>query len=166
MPSPRKPGPRARLAGPSGLAAALAMGAAGPASASVHRAAVSGPGLGWLPAAASATATDSPLGALAVLGACGLAGLALVILGRRKVPDEPAPTPPPTPLDLEAMLRSDPARRGRGPGGPGGAGSDRYPIVSATSGDGADAPTWVKRLSDQAPPPPEPTRSVDGAYRG
>ena len=167
MPSPRKPRIRARLAGPSGLAAALAMGAAGPASASVHRAAVSGPGLGWLPAtAASAPATDSPLGALAVLGACGLAGFALVVLGRRKVPDDPTPTMPPTPLDLEAMLRSAPAGRGTGPGGPGGARSDRYPIVITTSGDGAPAPIWVKRLNDQAPPPPEPTRAMDGAYRG
>ena len=170
MPSPRKPRIRARLAGPSGLAAALAMGAAGPASASVHRAAVSGPGLGWLPATAatatSAPATDSPLGALAVLGVCGLAGFALAVLGRRKVPDEPAPTTPPTPLDLEAMLRSAPAGRGRGPGGPGGSTSDRYPIVTTTSGDGAPAPTWVKRLNDQAPPPPEPTRVMDGSYRG
>ena len=170
MPSPRKPRIRARLAGPSGLAAALAMGAAGPASASVHRAAVSGPGLGWLPvtatAATSAPATDSPLGALAVLGACGLAGFALVVLGRRKGPDEPPPTVPPTSLDLEAMLRSTPAGQGRGPGRPGGAGSDRYPIVTTTSGDGAPAPIWVKRLNDQAPAPPEPTRVMDGTYRG
>jgi len=171
MPSPRKPRIRARLAGPSGLAAALAMGAAGPASASVHRAAISGPGLGWLPATAtaatSAPATDSPLGALAVLGACGLAGFALVVLGRRKVPDEPTPTMPPPPLDLEAMLRPAPAGRGMGPGGPGGARSDRYPIVTATTGgDDAPAPIWVKRLNDQAPPPPEPTRVMDGAYRG
>ena len=167
MPTPRTPRIRARLAGPSGLAAALVLGAAGPASASVHRAAISGPGLGWLPAAASssAPATDSPLGALAVLGACGLAGLALVILGRRKVPDQPTPTMPPPP-DLEAMLLSEPAGRARGPGGPGDAQSDRYPIVTTTSGDGAPAPIWVKRLNDQAPPPPEPTRVMDGSYRG
>jgi len=170
MPSPRKPRIRARLAGPSGLAAALAMGAAGPASASVHRAAVAGPGLGWLPATAtaatSAPATDSPIGALAVLGACGLAGLALAVLGRRRIPEEPTKAMPPMPLDLEAMLRSAPARRGRGPDGPGGAGSDRYPVVTTIGGDGAPAPIWVKRLNDQAPPPAEPTRVMDGAYRG
>ena len=145
MPSPRKPRIRARLAGPSGLAAALALGAAGPASASVHRAAVTGPGYGWAPTAAS-TATDSPLGALAVLGACGLAGFLLLLLGRRKDVDEPTETAP-APPDLEAMMRSQ-------TGG------------STTGGDGAPAPVWVKRLNDQAPPPPEPTRVMDGAYRG
>lgn len=147
MPSPRKPRIRARLAGPSGLAAALALGAAGPASAAVHRAAISGPSSGWAPAA-SASTTDSPLSALAVLGACGLAGFVLLVLGRRKVPDEPTPTPttPPAPLDLEAMMLSTRA--------------------STTSGDGADAPVWVKRLNDKAPPSPEPTPVMDGAYRG
>lgn len=145
MPSTRKPRIRARLAGPSGLAAALALGAAGPASAAVHRAAISGPSSGWAPAAAAST-TDSPLSALAVLGACGLAGFVLLVLGRRKVPDEPTPTTPPAPLDLEAMMLS--ARS------------------STTSGDGADAPVWVRRLNDQAPPSPEPTRVMDGADRG
>lgn len=164
MPSPRKPRIRARLAGPSGLAAALALGAAGPASASVHRAAISGHGSGWAPAAAAST-TDSPLSALAVLGACGLAGFVLLVLGRRKVPDEPTPTTPPAPaLDLEALMQSSRAGSGRGPGGAAGPPSDRYPVGSTTGGDGAPAPVWVKRLNDQAPPPPEPARVMDGAY--
>jgi len=145
MPPPRKTRIRARLAGPTGLAAALALGAAGPASASVHRAAVSGPGSGWAPAA-SASATDSPLGALAVLGACGLAGFLLLVLGRRKEVDEPTQTAPAAP-DLEAMMRVQPSG-------------------STTGGDGGPAPIWVKRLNDQGPPPPEPTRVMDGAYRG
>lgn len=164
MPSPRKPRIVARLAGPSGLAAALALGAAGPASASVHRAAVAGPGPGWAPSAAAATPTDSPLGALAVLGACGLAGFVLLLLGRRKDDDMPVePTPPPP--DLEALMRSartDPERRlgdGGARRGPGQAGA------SATGTDGAPAPIWVKRLNDQAPPPPEPSRAMDAAYR-
>lgn len=165
MPPPRKPRIRARLAGPSGLAAALALGAAGPASASVHRAAVAGPGPGWAPTAAAATPTDSPLGALAVLGACGLAGFILLLLGRRKDVDEPIEASPPPP-DLEALMqptRSGPDRRSGG-------GSRRHgddPAVPAATGtDGAPAPIWVKRLNDQAPPPPEPARVMDGAYRG
>lgn len=159
MRSPRTPRIRARLAGPSGLAAALALGAAGPASASVHRAAVSGPGAGWAPAAATSSA-DSPLGALAVLGACGLAGFVLLLLGRRKETDEPTQAPPPGP-DLEAMMRSN--RSGPSGGRPG---YDRQPAASVTGADGAPAPIWVKRLNDQAPPPPEPSRVMDGAYRG
>jgi hypothetical protein len=164
MRSPRKPRIMARLAGPSGLAAALALGAAGPASASVHRAAVSGPGPGWAPATA-ASSTDSPLGALAVLGACGLAGLILLILGRRHVPDEP-PEPVTPPPDLEAMMLA--ARTGLS-GGSGGAAerrSDRYPVASLTGGDRTSGPVWVSRLNEQAPPPSETTRAMDGAYRG
>ena len=88
MPAPRTPRIRARLAGPSGLAAALVLGAAGPASASVHRAAVVRPrdrvGRRPPPRPRPATTTDSSLGAIAVLGACGLAGFLLLILGRRK----------------------------------------------------------------------------------
>ncbi len=162
MPSPRKPRIRARLAGPSGLAAALALGAAGPASASVHRAAVSGPsGAGWDPATV-ATATDSPMGALAVLGACGLAGFLLLVLGRRKEVDQPAEAAA-VPPDLEAMMRS------------GRSGLDRHPrdrarasqgAATTTGGDDAPAPIWVKRLNGQAPPPLEPTRVMDSAYRG
>ena len=167
MPAPRTPRVRARLAGPSGLAAALVLGAAGPASASVHRAAVAGPGSGWAPAAAAAsstaTTTDSTLGALAVLGACGLAGFLLLILGRRKDPDEP-PAAQPAPPDLEAILRAGGSGPGRGPGGPAGMGVARYP--SATATDGGPPAIWVKRLNDQAPPPPEPDRVMDGAYRG
>jgi hypothetical protein len=163
MPSPRKPRIRARLAGPTGLAAALALGIAGPASASVHRAAVSGPGPGWAPAAA--TPTDSPLSAMAVLGACGLAGFLLLVLGRRKTPDEPPSAAPPPPIDLEAMMLSGRERRGRRPGGPSGPGAQGYPIASTTGGDGGAAPNWVRRLNDQAPPP-EPARPVEGAYRG
>lgn len=162
MPSPRKPRIRARLAGPSGLAAALTLGAAGPASASVHRAAFAGPGAGWAPTA-TATTTDSPIGALAILGACGIAGFLLLVLGRRKDPDEPTEAAAPDRPDLEAMMRSggsgpgsdprEPARPGRGP-------------TSTTTPDGAPAPIWVKRLNDQAPPPPEPSRVMDIAYRG
>jgi hypothetical protein len=161
MPLPHKPRITARLAGPSGLAAALTLGAAGPASAAVHRAAVSGPGLGWAPAATAGTPTDSPLGAVAVLGACGLAGLILLILGRRKVPDEPTEVSAPAP-DLEAMMLEARAGPGRGQGratGPG-----HHPI--ATINDGTPAPVWVKRLNDQAPPPPEPAQLMDGAYHG
>ena len=157
MPPPRI---QARLAGPSGLAAALVLGAAGPASASVHRAAISGPGPGWAPTAASATTsatTDSSLGALAVLGACAVAGFLLLVLGRRKDPDEPARSDP-SPLDLEAILRT--GGPGGGPGGPAGMG------VSATGPDGGPAPIWVKRLNDQAPSPQEPDRVMDAAYRG
>ena len=162
MPSPRKPRIRARLAGPSGLAAALALGAAGPASASVHRAAVSGPsGAGWNPATV-ATATDSPIGALAVLGACGLAGFLLLVLGRRKEVDQPAQAAP-VPPDLEAMMRSGRSGSGRDPRAQARIGEGR---ATTTSGDGAPAPIWVKRLNDQAPPPPEPTRVMDTAYRG
>lgn len=164
MPSSRSPRIRARLAGPSGLAAALALGAVGPASASVHRAAISGPGAGWAPTATAAT-TGSPLGALAVLGACGLAGFLLLILGRRKDDfDEPTPAPPPP--DLEAMMLSTRTGPGRGPAGTGGAGSDRYPGASATGADGAPAPIWVQRLNDQAPPPTDQVGVMDGAYRG
>jgi hypothetical protein len=149
MPSPRKPRIRARLAGPSGLAAALALGAAGPASASVHRAAVSGPASGWIPTAA-ATATDSPLGALAVLGACGAAGFLLLVLGRRRDVDEPAdPTAEAAP-DLEAMMRT--SQPGQTP--------------TTMGPDSVAAPIWVKRLNDQAPPPSEPSRAMDSAYRG
>lgn len=174
MSAPRTPRIQARLAGPSGLAAALVLGAAGPASASVHRAAVSGPGTGWAPAAAAAsssvTHTDSSLGAIAVLGACGLAGFLLLILGRRRDVDEPtqaAPAPP----DLEAILRTRPPGSGRnggqgGPGGPAGMGVGRYPTATATGVDGGPAPVWVKRLNDQAPPPPESDRVMDAAYRG
>jgi hypothetical protein len=164
MPPPRKPRIRARLAGPSGLAAALALGAAGPASASVHRAAVAGPGPGWGPTAAAAAPTDSPLGALAVLGACGLAGFILLLLGRRKDVDEPIEANPPPP-DLEALMQSariGPDRRSGGVARRG----DHPAILSATGTDGAPAPIWVRRLNDQAPPPPEPTRVMDGAYRG
>ena len=170
MPAPRTPRIQARLAGPSGLAAALMLGAAGPASASVHRAAVSGPGTGWAPAAATAsshvTATDSSLGAIAVLGACGLAGFLLLILGRRRDVDEPAEAAP-APPDLEAILRtgSGPGRGG-GPNGPVGMGVGRHPTATATGADGGPAPVWVKRLNDQAPPPPESDRVMDGAYRG
>ena len=148
MPPPRKPRIRARLAGPSGLAAAWALGAAGPAGASVHRAAVSGPGTGWAPTAA-ATVTDSPFGALAVLGACGLAGFFLLVLGRRKDADD-VPQATPVAPDLEAMMRPTPVGLG----------------TSTTGGDGGPAPIWVKRLNDQAPPPPEPSRIMDSAYRG
>jgi hypothetical protein len=106
------------------------------------------------------------LGALAVLGACGLAGFLLLILGRRKDDlDEPTPAPPPPP-DLEAMMLSNRAGPGRGPAGTGGAGSDRYPGASATGGGGAPAPIWVQRLNDQAPPPADPVGVMDGAYRG
>ena len=164
MPPPRKPRIRARLAGPSGLAAALALGAAGPASASVHRAAVAGPGPGWGSSAAAAAPTDSPLGALAVLGACGLAGFLLLLLGRRKDIDEPTETAPPPP-DLEALMRSTRSGPDGRPGG-GGRRGDMQAVLSATGTDGAAAPIWVKRLNDQAPPPPEPTRVMDGAYRG
>jgi hypothetical protein len=162
MPPPRKPRIRARLAGPSGLAAALALGAAGPASASVHRAAIAGPGPGWAPAAA--TPTDSPLGALAVLGACGLAGFILLLLGRRKDIDEPEAIAPHRP-DLEAMMRSTRSGPGSGPDRDGQRAGDPA-VASATATDGAPAPIWVKRLNEQAPPPPEPTRLMDGAYRG
>ncbi len=165
MPSPRKPRIRARLAGPSGLAAALALGAAGPASASVHRAAIVGPGPGWAPSAAAATPTDSPLGALAVLGACGLAGFILLLLGRRKDVDEPIEAVPPPP-DLEALMRSTrPGPDGRPGGEPARRGTPQDGD-SATGTDGAPAPIWVKRLNDQAPPPPEPSRVMDAAYRG
>jgi hypothetical protein len=129
------------------LAAALALGAAGPASASVHRAAVSGTGVGWVPTTAAAT-TDSPLSALAVLGACGLAGFVLLILGRRRDDvDEPIPSTPPPP-DLEAMMLAP-----------------RHPVASV-SDDGSPAPVWVRRLNDQAPPAPEPAGVMDGSYRG
>ena len=172
MPAPRTPRIQARLAGPSGLAAALVLGAAGPASASVHRAAVSGPGVGWAPAAAAATTqttTDSSLGALAVLGACGLAGFLLLVLGRRKDVDEPAEAAP-TPPDLEAILRRGTPGpgpgRGGGPGGPAGPGPSHDPAATATEIDAGPSPIWVKRLNDQAPPPPEPNRVMDGAYRG
>lgn len=169
MPAPRTPRIQARLAGPSGLAAALVLGAAGPASASVHRAAVSGPGTGWAPAAAAASSTaattDSTLGAIAVLGACGLAGFLLLILGRRKDPDE-SPAAQAVPPDLEAILRAGGPGPGRGPGGPAGMGVDRHPAVTATGGAGGPPAIWVKRLNDQAPPPPEPDRVMDGAYRG
>ena len=84
MPSTRTPRIRARLAGPSGLAAALVLGAAGPASASVHRAAVAGPGSGW--ATNAAATTDSPVSAVAVLGACGVAGLVLLVRKREHRP--------------------------------------------------------------------------------
>ena len=172
MPAPRTPRIQARLAGPSGLAAALLLGAAGPASASVHRAAIAGPGPGWAPAAAAAsstvtTTTDSSLGAIAVLGACGLAGFLLLILGRRRDVDEPAESAP-TPPDLEAILRRGPSGPGRGggPNGPVGMGVGRYPAAIAAGIDGGPAPVWVKRLNDQAPPPPESDRVMDGAYRG
>lgn len=160
MPSTRTPRIRARLAGPSGLAAALVLGAAGPASASVHRAAVAGPGPGW--ATNAAATTDSPVGAVAVLGACGVAGLVLLVLGRRKTQDDPAPAAP-SPPDLEAMLSSVRSAGGAGRGRAGPAGSRSG---GTTTGGGAPAPIWVKRLNDQAPPPPEPTRVTDGAYRG
>lgn len=165
MPSTRTPRIRARLAGPSGLAAALALGAAGPASASVHRAAVVGPGPGWV--TNTAATTDSPLSAVAVLGACGLAGFVLLVLGRRKTEDEPTPAAPPPP-DFEAMMSSVRSRgqAGRGAEGSAGSRSDGFPVVTTTGADGAPAPIWVKRLNDQAPPPPEPTRVTDGAYRG
>ncbi len=172
MPPPRKR-IQARLAGPSGLAAALMLGAAGPASASVHRAAVSGPGPGWAPAAAAASSSASPdssLGAIAVLGACGLAGFLLLILGRRKETEEPDGATAPAPPDLEAILRSNGPGprpgRGGGPGGPVGMLAGRYPTAAATGTDGGPPPIWVKRLNDQAPPPPEPDRVMDGAYRG
>ena len=170
MSAPHHPRIRARLAGPSGLAAALVLGAAGPASASVHRAAVAGPGSGWLPtaaAASTATTTDSSIGAIAVLGACGIAGFLLLILGRRKDHDEPAGAAP-APPDLEAILRrgSPGNGRGGGPGGPAGTGVGRHPIATATGPDGGPPPVWVKRLNDQGPPPPEADRVMDGAYRG
>jgi len=170
MPAPHHPRIRARLAGPSGLAAALVLGAAGPASASVHRAAIAGPGSGWGPAAAAATTatpSDSSLGAIAVLGACGVAGFLLLVLGRRKDHDEPANLAP-TPPDLEAILRrgAPGSGRGRGPGGPAGMGVGRHPSVTATGLDDGPPANWVRRLNDQAPPPPEPDRVMDGAYRG
>lgn len=165
MPSPRQPRIRARLAGPSGLAAALALGAAGPASASVHRAAISGPGSGWGPAAVAAT-TDSPLSAAAVLGACGLAGFVILVLRRRKVLDETTPPTPPTPLDLEAMIQPARVGPGRGPDDPTWAGSERYPIGSTTGGDEAAAPVWVRRLNGQAPLDEGSTPVMDGSYRG
>ena len=113
--------------------------------------------MGWAPAAA--TATDSPMGALAILGACGLAGFLLLVLGRRKDVEEPQATMS-VPPDLEAMMRS-----GRPViGGPGAAGAGQ--AGSTTGADGGPAPIWVKRLNDQAPPPPEPSRVMDGAYRG
>jgi hypothetical protein len=162
MPSPRKPRVRARLAGPSGLAAALALGAAGPANAAVHRAAVAGPGGGWDPTVVK-TATDSPIGALAVLGACGLAGFLLLLLGRRKDVDDPVEMGA-VPPDLEAMMRRTRSGPDRAPGTAAGTGSP----ASATGSEGGPPPIWVKRLNDQAPPPPpaEPSRIMDSAYRG
>jgi hypothetical protein len=37
---------------------------------------------------------------------------------------------------------------------------------TATAADGGPPAIWVKRLNDQAPPPPETDRVMDGAYRG
>ena len=109
MPAPSTPRIRARLAGPSGLAAALVLGAAGPASGvgppggrlrSGHRLGAGGGGR-----LDPVTTTDSSLGAIAVLGACGLAGFLLLILGGESDVDEPAEAAP-KPPDLEAILRA------------------------------------------------------------
>ena len=148
---------RARLAGPSGLAAALVLGAAGPASASVHRAAVAGPGTGWAPAAAAAIDRDHyRLVARRDRGPrrVWLAGFLLLILGRRKDHDEPPGDPPRRRTSRPSCVAARPApvaaagRAVRRAWASAGTRPRRRPVP-----DGEPSPIWVKRLNDQAPPP-------------
>ena len=158
-----------RLAGPSGLAAALVLGAAGPASASVHRAASPAPD--WLGTRRRGGHDRDPYG----LVAGGDRGPRR--LRRRRVPpprprpaqghDEPADATPAAP-DLEAILR--PVRPA--PVAALGRAVRRAWASVATRRRRRPVPMGSRRRSGSSasttrpPPPPETDRVMDSAYRG